>query len=79
MLCVEEGGMTQVPEPTEDRTAQTGALELDTEGHSLSNGEFTNAVLRDRRREDERYALEAARGRELKKPGRSLRRRLLGR
>jgi hypothetical protein len=71
--------MTHEPEPTEDRQAPTDAGELDTEGHSLANGEFFDSVIRDRRRDDDRLVLDAARRRELKKPTRSLRNRLLGR
>jgi len=71
--------MAHEPQPTEDPTAQTDAPELDTEGHSFSNVELSNSAIRDRRREDDRLVLDAARRRELKKPARSLRSRLLGR
>lgn len=71
--------MTHEPEPTEDPQAQTDATEPDTEGHSFQTVEYSNSAIRDRRREDDRYALDAARRRELKKPTRSLRSRLLGR
>jgi len=71
--------MTQAYEPTEDPEAETGAPELDTEGHSLLSVEFANAVARDRQRDAERNARDEARRREFKKPRRSLRSRLLGR
>jgi hypothetical protein len=71
--------MTHEPEPTEDPKAQTDEPELDTEGHSFSNYELSNSAVRDRRRDDNRLALDAARRRELKRPARSLRNRLLGR
>jgi len=77
--------MTQAPKPTEHPgapehpEADGGAPELDTEGHSLLNAEFANAVVRDRQRDAARNARDAARRRELNKPSRSLRSRLLGR
>jgi hypothetical protein len=71
--------MTHEAESTEDPQAQVDAPELDTEGHSFSNAELSNSAIRDRRRDDDRIALEASRRRELKKPTRSLRSRLLGR
>jgi hypothetical protein len=71
--------MTEAPRPIEHPEGETGAPELDTEGHSLLNGEYANSVIRDRQREDARFVRDEARRHELKKPGRSLRSRLLGR
>jgi hypothetical protein len=71
--------MTQEHKPTGHSDAEAGALELDTEGHSVLNAEFANAVVRDRQRDDARHARDEAHRHELKKPGRSLRSRLLGR
>jgi hypothetical protein len=71
--------MTQTDKPTELPETEAGAPALDTEGHSLLNAEFANTVVRDRQRDAERNARDEARRRELKKPSRSLRDRLLGR
>jgi len=80
MLPHKEGDMTHAPEPSEDPGAEARDSELDTEGHSLANGEFTNSTLRDRQREDAQYARDAANRRELhKQPSRSLRSRIFGR
>lgn len=71
--------MTQPDTATERGANETGALELDTEGHSLLNAEYARTVERDRRRDTERNARDQAHVRELKKPSRSLRDRLFGR
>ena len=68
--------MTQPDKPIEH---PGGGPELDTEGHSLLGAEFANALDRDRRRDTERNARDEANRRELRKPSRSLRSRLLGR
>ena len=68
--------MTQPDKPIEHPEA---GPELDTEGHSLLDAEFANALDRDRRRDTERNARDEAHRRELKKLSRSLRSRLLGR
>jgi hypothetical protein len=74
-----KGSMTQEPRPTDQPESDTAAPELDTEGHSLLNAEFANSVVRDRQREDARIVRDEARRHELKKPGRTVRSRLLGR
>jgi hypothetical protein len=71
--------MTHEPESTEAPQAQMDAPELDAEGHSFSNAELSNSAIRDRRRDDDRIALDASRRRELKKSTPGLRRRLFGR
>jgi len=71
--------MAQQPEPTDQPESDTTAPELDTEGHSFVNAEYANSAVRDRKREEARIVRDESRRHELKKPGRSLRSRLLGR
>jgi len=71
--------MPQDPRPSDHPETENETPELDTEGHSLLNAEFANSVVRDRQREDAQIVRDEARRHDLKKPGRSLRSRLLGR
>ena len=74
-----EDDMTNADQPTQLPDGADDQGEFDTEGHSLSNGEFLNSTMRDRQREDAQISRDASHRRELKKPDKSLRDRLLGR
>ena len=71
--------MTHADQPTELPEGAATDAEFDTEGHSLSNGEFLNSTMRDRQREDAQISRDASHRRELKKPDKSLRDRLFNR
>ncbi len=71
--------MPQPDQPTELPGDGLTESELDTEGHSLSNAEFLNSTMRDRKREDAQLSRDAGHRRELKRSENSLRRRLFRR
>ena len=71
--------MPEHDKPIDQPESETAAPELDTEGHSFVNAEYVHTVVRDQQREASRIVRDEAYRRELKKPSRSLRSRLLGR
>ena len=71
--------MTNADQTTQFPDQGADESELDTEGHSLSNGEFLNSTMRDRQREDAKISRDASQRRELKQPDKTLRDRLFGR
>jgi hypothetical protein len=81
MVYVKEDAMTQEPRSSEYPEAETAAsdTDTDTEGHSLLYAELAKTVIRDRQRDEARNALNESRRREVSKPARSLRSRILHR
>ncbi len=70
---------SSVPTPQPDDEAGAQPQDLDTEGHSLLGAQLADSMNRERVREVDREVLAAARRRQVAKPTRSLRDRLLGR